>query len=152
MAASGQQSTSADQQGASGGFTRPPVDPFREETTLSVSSDEEEVGSDFTAALREQQAQWDLEFNTKHNSIAQQRKDDEAAAARRKKERRRAKEQQLMEEAKQKHLDRMKALQAETRKRSSRNSSQGDNDVFEPVSRQSRPPSRVAFSQQQTSP
>ena len=154
-ATSGQEGTSAGQQSSSGGAPRLPVDPFQEEPPLSVSSDDEEVGADFAAALREQQAQWDLEYNTTHNSIAQKKKDDAAAAARRKKERaerRHAKEQQLMEEAKQKHFARMKSLQAENRSRASRNSSQGDNDVFEPVSRQSRPPSRVAFSQQQTSP
>ena len=154
LSASGLGSSSGGQQGSSSGVPRTPVHPLREEPPLSVSSDEEELGSDFAAALREQQAQWDLEFNTTHNSLAQQKKDDAAAAARRKKERqerRRVKEQQLLEEAKQKHLDRMKALQAETRSRASRNSSQGDNDVFESGSRQSRPASRVSFPQQ-TSP
>ena len=94
--------------------TEPPQPPpggvQPQHVSLPDSEDDDEVDEVFEAQLREQQAQWDLEFNTTHNTIAEKSKDDAASSARWKEERaaRRAeKQQKLWEEARKKHEERM---------------------------------------------
>ena len=146
--------------GPSGGQPRPPSQSLSPaHTPLPVSSgDEEEDDPEFTALLREQQAQWDLEFNTTHNALAQKSKEDEAVLARRREERaarKAAKQKAIMDEALKKHQDRMASLQQPPPRtsRSSRTSTNSDNnDVFITPSStdvrgpaRSRPDSRVSF-------
>ena len=148
--------------GGSGARPQPPSTRTSPESvplppSSSVSSDEEDQpDEEFEARLREQQAQWDLEYNTAHNAVAEKSKELEAANARRREERdarRLEKQKRQMEEALQKHKDRMNSLQPPPPRSSRTRSSAGsDNDVFTTpqnpsprTSDRSRPDARVSF-------